>query len=193
MAGNLGQPDKRTLLFRESHMSLLRKILDRSRRALRAAGRHRADAAVDLDVLVRRCIGQIHRRDLFGRAIAVAARLRGAGRCWRRSIWRHRVEFRRLERPWLQLLRVPCFRRWKSRRSFSQPSICRSPTSSPIIWHADFRHGTVGDRAARACRLAALERGPDRVLRRADRAAPSAQTVSWPAMIALGGSMASRC
>ena len=36
---------------------------------------------------------------------------------------------------------------------------------------SDLRHRAVGDRAARACRLAALERGADRVLRRADRAA----------------------
>ncbi len=50
------------------------------RRAFRAACRHRADAAVDLHVLVRRRARQIHRRDLFGRAIAVAARLRGAAR-----------------------------------------------------------------------------------------------------------------
>ncbi len=53
---------------------------------------------------------------------------------------------------------------------------------------ADLRDGAVGDFARRAGRLAALERGRGRLLRRDDRAQPSAQTFSWPALIALAGS-----
>src|SRR5260370_36189698 len=54
--------------------------LDRIGRTLRAPRRHRIDAAVDIHVLVRRCAGKVHGRDVFGRTIAVAARLRGADR-----------------------------------------------------------------------------------------------------------------
>src|ERR1700676_3796394 len=41
-------------------------------------------------------------------------------------IWRQRAEFTRIERPWLQLLRVTLSTS-TSRRSFLRPSICRSP------------------------------------------------------------------
>ena len=74
------QPDKRTPVLRRIPHEALRENLDLSRRALRASRRHRPDAAVDLHVLVRRRAGKIHRRDLFGRTIAVASRLRGAAR-----------------------------------------------------------------------------------------------------------------
>src|SRR5215211_7343468 len=57
----------------------LRKNID-LRRTLGAACRHRPDAARRLHVLVRRRARKIHGRDLFGRAIAVAARLRRAAR-----------------------------------------------------------------------------------------------------------------
>src|SRR6266404_5509563 len=50
-------------------------------------------------------------------------------------IWRDRAAFMQLERPWLQLLRVT-LSTLESRRFFLRPSICRSPTSSPITWHA---------------------------------------------------------
>ncbi len=86
-------------------------------------------------------------------------------------IWRHRRAFTRLERPWLQLLRVvlstlevggvlPRHRLSAARR--------RHHLLSGL---SDFRHRAVGDRAARAGRLAALDRDRDRFLRRADRAA----------------------
>src|SRR6266403_2402173 len=58
----------------------LRENLDRIGRTFRAPCWHRADAAVDIHVLVRRRAGKAHGRDLFSRTIAVAARLRGADR-----------------------------------------------------------------------------------------------------------------
>ena len=65
-----------------------------------------------------------------------------------------------------------CSRRSKSRRSFSPPSICRSPTSSPIIWPRPiFVTALSAIVLRRAGRLAALERDPDRLLRRSDCAA----------------------
>ena len=42
-------------------------------------------------------------------------------------IWRHRVAFTQLERPWLQLLRV-MLSTLDVADFFLQPSICRSPT-----------------------------------------------------------------
>src|SRR6202035_3403887 len=56
----------------------LRETIHLSGRSFRAPGRHRIDAAVDIHILLRRCAREIHGRDLFGRATAVAARLRGA-------------------------------------------------------------------------------------------------------------------
>src|SRR5260370_12978782 len=52
-------------------------------------------------------------------------------------IWRHRAEFMRLERPWLQLLRVT-LSTLEVAAFFSLPSICRSPTSSLTIWRLPF-------------------------------------------------------
>jgi hypothetical protein len=48
-------------------------------------------------------------------------------------IWRHRAAFMHLERPWLQLLRV-MLSTLDVAAFFLPPSICRSPTSSLIIW-----------------------------------------------------------
>src|SRR6478672_2021579 len=56
----------------------VRENFDRIGRAPGAACRYRTDAAVDIHVLVRRRAREVHGRDLFGRAIAVAACLRGA-------------------------------------------------------------------------------------------------------------------
>src|SRR5258708_20927286 len=57
-----------------------RQNLDRIGRAFRAPCRHRLDAVVDIHVLVRRRAGKVHGRDLLGRTIVMAARLRGADR-----------------------------------------------------------------------------------------------------------------
>src|SRR6202012_3762623 len=80
-------PDERTASRRLSglHVPALENIAAQ-RRTLGAACRHWADAAVDLDVLVWRCARQIHGCDLFGRAIAVAAGMRGAGRAAAASV-----------------------------------------------------------------------------------------------------------
>ena len=151
-------------------MDLLAKTIGPSGRALRAAGRHRPDAAVGLHVLVRRCAGQIHGRDLFGRAIAVAARLRGAGRAVADDL----AASRRVHPAGTAVAAIapggaldPGGRGVLPRHRLSAARR-RHHLLSGL---SDLRHGAVGNRAARACRLAALERGPDRLLRRADCAA----------------------
>jgi drug/metabolite transporter (DMT)-like permease len=82
------------------------------------------------------------------------------------------------------------FPRSKSPRSFSPPSICRSPMSSPIIWRRRFSSPALsglvlGERVGWR-RWSAIAVGFCGVL---IALRPSAQTVSWPAMIALGGSL----
>src|SRR3954468_6295954 len=72
-----GEPRSSRIITSNAVHDALRKNLQ-LRRTLGAAGRHRPDAARRLHVLVRRCAGQIHGCDLFGRTIALAARLRGA-------------------------------------------------------------------------------------------------------------------
>ena len=86
-------------------------------------------------------------------------------------IWRQRAAFPRLERPWLQLLRV-MLSTARSRGVLSRDRLSAARRRHHLLpGVSDLRHRAVGDRAARARRLAALERGPDRLLRRADRAA----------------------
>src|SRR5215210_3233685 len=72
-------------------------------------------------------------------------------------IWRNRADFTRLERPWLQLLRVTL-------STLEVAAFFLATVYLPLA--------AVGYRAARARRLEALERGPDRLLRRIDCAAP---------------------
>ena len=87
-------------------------------------------------------------------------------------IWRQRAEFTRLERPWLQLLRVIALDAG-SRRVLSRHRLSAARRRHHLLSGlADLRHRAVGHRARRARRLAALDRDPDRVLRRPDRAAP---------------------
>ena len=80
-----------------------------------------------------------------------------------------------------------CSRRSKSRRSSSPPSICRSPTSSPIIWRCPIFVTALSAIVLREQvgwrRWSAVLIGFCGVL---IALRPSAQTVSWPAMIALG-------
>ena len=78
-------------------------------------------------------LGKYHGRDLFGRAIAVAARLRGvAGAAADDLEAARRIHAYRTAVA--AAASRDCSRRSKSPPSFSPPSICRSPTSSPIIW-----------------------------------------------------------
>ena len=49
-------------------------------------------------------------------------------------IWKQRAEFTRHRTAVAAAASRDCSRRSKSPPSFSPPSICRSPTSSPIIW-----------------------------------------------------------
>ena len=148
----------------------VRETIGLSGRALRAAGRHRPDAAVGLHVLVRRCAGQVHRRDLFGRPIAVAARLRGA----RRAVADGMAASRRVHAAGTAVAAIAPGRALDPR---GRGVLSRHRLSAARRRHhllsglSDLRHRAVGDRAARACRLAALERCPDRLLRRADCAA----------------------
>ena len=152
-------------------MSLLAKIsVDTDERSARLAGIGLM-LLVDLHVLVRRCAGQIHGRDLFGRAIAVAAGLRGADR----AVADRSGGIAANSLGWngrgcnccgsmLSTLEVACVLPGDGLFAARRRHHLLSGLS-------DFRHRAVGDRAARACRLAALERDRDRLLRRADRAA----------------------
>src|ERR1700736_2556993 len=72
-----GHDESRNVAVRNE---LARQNLHRLRRALGAPCRHWPDAGVCRRVRVWRYARQIHRRDLFGRAIIVAARRRGANR-----------------------------------------------------------------------------------------------------------------
>ena len=90
-------------------------------------------------------------------------------------VWRQRAAFLPLERPWLQLLRV--LLSTLEVVAFFCATVYL-PLADAITYYlacSDFRHRAVGDGAARARRLAALERGPDRFLRGADRAAAVAR------------------
>ena len=87
-------------------------------------------------------------------------------------IWRQRAEFIRTRTAVAAIASGDCSRRSKSRRSFSPPSICRSPTSSPITWPGRFS----SPRCRASCWASSVgwrrwTRDPDRLLRRADRAA----------------------
>ena len=77
---------------RRSPMTLLSKISTGLDERFRAACRHRTDAARDLPVLVRRRARQVPGHDLFSRAVTVVARMRGVDRA-AADVWRQREEF----------------------------------------------------------------------------------------------------
>ena len=85
-------------------------------------------------------------------------------------IWKQRTEFKRIERPWLQLLRV--LLSTLEVAAFFLATVYL-PLADVITYYLAlrFRDRAFGHRARRAGRLAALERDLHRVLRRADRAA----------------------
>src|SRR6476646_10310874 len=89
-------------------------------------------------------------------------------------IWRHRAAFLDLERPWLQLLRVTLSTLEVAAFYLASPIFV--PALSPLVLreHVGWR------------RWSAVVVGFCGVL---IALRPSAQTVSWPAMIALGGSL----
>ena len=104
-------------------------------------------------------------------------------------IWRQRAEFTRIERPWLQLLRVAALDA-RSRGLLSRHRLSAARRRHHLLSGlADFRHRAVGDRARERVgwrRWSAILIGFCGVL---IALRPSTQTVSWPAMIALGGSL----
>lgn len=125
----------------------VRKTVRLSGRALRAAGRHRPDAAVGLHVLVRRCAGQVHGRDLFGRPIAVAARLRGA----RRAFADDMAASRRVHPDGTAVAAIAPGRALdpRGRGVFSGHRLSAARRRHYLLSGlSDLRHGAVGNRAA---------------------------------------------
>ena len=127
-------------------------------------------------------VGQL----MFFRAIAALALLGP-------SIWRQRHEFRRVERPWLQLLRL-AFSTFEIAAFFLATvylplaDVVTYYLATPIFvtaLSAIFLRERVGWR-----RWSAILIGFGGVL---IALRPSAQSISWPAMIALGGSLAFSC
>src|SRR5450631_1227395 len=152
-----------------SHETLF-KNLGLSGRALRAPRRHRADAAIDLHVLVRRRDGKVHRRDLFGRTIAFAARLRGADRAVAFDLAASRAVH--AAGTAVAATASGGALNPRSRGIFLGDRLSAARRRRHLLSGlSDFRYRAIGDRAARACRLAALDRDPDRLLRCTDGAA----------------------
>ena len=86
-------------------------------------------------------------------------------------IWRQRAEFIRL-RAAVAAIAAGRALDPRSRGVFSRHRLSAARRRHHLLSGvSDLRHRAVGDRAARARRLAALERDPDRLLRRVDRAA----------------------
>jgi drug/metabolite transporter (DMT)-like permease len=109
------------------------------------------------------------------------------------SIWRQRHEFRRVERPWLQLLRL-AFSTFEVAAFFLATvylplaDVVTYYLATPIFvtaLSAIFLREQVGWR-----RWSAILIGFGGVV---IALRPSAQSISWPAMIALGGSLAFSC
>jgi drug/metabolite transporter (DMT)-like permease len=131
---------------------------------------------------------EIHGRDLFGRAVAVAARLRGAARAAADHLAAAR-RIQRIERPWLQLLRVvlstlevAAF--FLATVYLPLADVITYYLASPIFVTA-LSGIVLGERVGWR-RWTAILIGFCGVL---IALRPSTQTVSWPAMIALGGSL----
>ncbi len=83
-------------------------------------------------------------------------------------MWKQRADFTHLERPWLQLLRVT-LSTLEVAGVLSRHRLSAARRRHHLLSGlADLRHRAVGHRARRARRLAALDRDPDRLLRRAD-------------------------
>ena len=151
-------------------MTLFAK-LSTYRRTLRAARRHRPDAAVDLAcsrsatrwakyMVATYSVGQL----LWLRACAALLVLLPL-------IWRQRAEFPRLERPWLQLLRVMLSTLEVAAFFLATVYLPLADVITYYLACPIFVTALSAHRAARTSRLAALDRDPDRLLRRADRAA----------------------
>jgi drug/metabolite transporter (DMT)-like permease len=175
-----------------SQMSLLSKIStsldDRSARlagiALMLAGvcMFSFGDALGKYIVATYSVGQL----MFLRACAALALLAP-------SIWRQRAEFRRIERPWLQLLRL-IFSTLEIAAFFLATvylplaDVVTYYLATPIFvtaLSAIFLREQVGWR-----RWSAILIGFCGVL---IALRPSAQTISWPAMIALAGSLAFSC
>ncbi len=86
-------------------------------------------------------------------------------------IWRQRAEFTRLERPWLQLLRVTLSTLEVAAFFLATVYLPLADVITYYLASPIFVTALSGIVLRRARRLAALDRDPDRVLRRADRAA----------------------
>jgi len=87
------------------------------------------------------------------------------------TMWQQRAEFTRLERPWLQLLRITLSTLEVAAFFLATVYLPLADVITYYLAAADFRHRIVGHRAGRARRLAALDRDSGRVLRCTDRAA----------------------
>ena len=86
-------------------------------------------------------------------------------------IWRHRAAFLHARTAVAAIAPGDALHA-RSRGVFSRHGLSAARRCHHLLSGvSDFRHRVVGDGAARARRLAALERGPDRILRRVDRAA----------------------
>ena len=86
-------------------------------------------------------------------------------------IWKQRAEFIRLERPWLQLLRVTLSTLEVAAFFLATVYLPLADVITYYLACPIFVTALSGIVLRRAGRLAALERDPDRLLRRADRAA----------------------
>ena len=95
--------------------------------------------------------------DLFGRAAAVAARLRGAAGAVAADLAAAH-QFLQLERPWLQLLRVVLSTLEVAAFFLATVYLPLADVITYYLAVPDLRHRDVGDLAAREGRLAALER-----------------------------------
>ena len=116
-------------------------------------------------------LGKFHGRDLFGRPVAVAARLRRAA-----GAAADDVEAARRIHPPRAAVAATAARHVvhaRGRGVLSRHRLFAARRRHHLLpGVADLRHRAVGDRARRARRLAALDRDPGRVLRRADCDAP---------------------
>ena len=104
-------------------------------------------------------------------------------------IWRQRRQFLQLERPRLQLFRVVLSTLEVAAFFLATVYLPLADVVTYYLACPIFVTALSAHRAARAGRLAALERDPDRLCGVLIALRPSSQSFSWPALIALSGSL----